>query len=286
MVGYKQVNASTGLTIQPIKVSKTLEPGQSFSGSIRLSNASSEDVKAELSVEDFIPTAGTSNISFVGRAEGNTTVKDWITINVPSDFVFKKDETKEIPYTIVAPEGAEPGGHFGVLFFKATPIDEQGQLKIGTRVGVLIFITIPGNSLQKGKILDFKAPKFVQSKSVSFGIDFENTGTVHFEPKGEITIKNILGKEVGKVEVSGQTVLPTGRREIQASWVTDGVLIGKYSAGVTLFDGEGNELTAENLSFYAFPLNYTLIFIGSVLFLFLLFKYIKKKVNISITVSK
>src|SRR3990167_3683823 len=193
---------TTGLTIQPIKISETVESGQTKSGFITLSNASGQSVMVEIGVEDFVPTAGTSNINFVGRAEGNTTVRDWITINSPESFVFKKGDARTISYTITAPLSVEPGGHFGVIFFKATQTEDAGQLKVGTRVGVLVYITIPGNQLQKGQIRDFKAPMFVQGRSVPFRINFENTGTVHFEPKGSITIKNIFNKIVAEIPVS------------------------------------------------------------------------------------
>src|SRR3990167_7738153 len=275
--------ASTGLTIQPIKISETIEPSNSKSGVITLSNASSQDVKVDISVEDFVPTYGSSNINFVGRAQGNTTVRDWIEIDSPESFVFENGAARDIRYTINAPENAEPGSHFGVIFFKATEIKQGGQLKIGTRVGVLVFITIPGNQLQKGKILDFKAPFLVQGKSVPFKINFENTGTVHFEPKGTITVKNIFGKETGKVEVSGQSVLPTGSREITASLNSEGFLLGRYTASLSLVDGEGNELSAKDINFYAFPIKYILIFLGGVLLIFIILRYLKKKVNISIT---
>ena len=240
----------------------------------------------EIGVEDFVPTAGTTNINFVGRAEGNTTVRDWVSIDALESFVFEKGATKNIPYTITAPVGAEPGGHFGVVFFKATQIEDSGQLKIGTRVGVLVYITIPGNQLQRGEIRDFKAPMFVQGRSVPFRINFENTGTVHFEPKGSITIKNIFNKIVAEIPVSGQTVLPTGSREIEVNWNKEGILLGRYTASVVLFDGEGNELSAEDVSFLAFPLKYLLYFIGAIVFIFGLLKYLRSKVQISITVSK
>lgn len=278
--------ASTGLTIQPIKISETIDVGESASGYISLTNASNDAIKVELDVEDFVPTAGTTNINFVGRAEGNTTVRDWISVDSPESFVFEKGETRNIPYKITTPPNAEPGGHFGVIFFKASELKQSGQLKIGTRVGVLVFVTVPGNQLQKGKILDFSAPFLVQGRSVPFKINFENTGTVHFEPKGTIIVKNIFGKEIANVPVSGQSVLPTGSREILVNLESESFLIGRYTASVSLIDGEKNELSSEDISFYAFPVKYAAIFLGGIIIIFLILKYLKKKVNISITVSK
>jgi len=270
-VGSYASAGTTGLSIQPVKVSHTIEPGESVSA-----------INVDVVVEDFVPSAGTTNIDFVGRAEGLTTVRDWISLEIPDDFVFEKGGSRSITYTIQAPPDAEPGGHFGVAFFKATEITDAGTLKVGTRIGMLIFVTVPGNQLQKGNILDFDSPFFVQRGPIEFKIKFENTGTVHFEPKGAITITNIFGKAVGEIPVSGQVVLPTGVRDLNVQWNVSGFLLGRYTAALALVDGEGNELTAENISFYAFPIWYTVGFFGALIVVFFFLRFLKRRVRISI----
>ncbi|OGD71507.1 hypothetical protein A3D09_02235 [Candidatus Collierbacteria bacterium RIFCSPHIGHO2_02_FULL_49_10] len=277
-------HAGVGLTIQPLKVSHTVNPGESVSGAIQIINASDDAVDVETKVEDFVPLAGTYNIQFVGRAPGITTVRDWITLDAPKSFALAKGATKDISYTIQAPSNAEPGGHFGVAFFKASQLPKGGQqLKVGTQVGMLILVTVPGSHLEKGRILDFSGPLFVKRSPIHFTIRFENTGTVHFEPKGTITITNMLGKEIGSVGVGGQVVLPTGTRDLAASVSFEGVLAGRYKANVKMFDGDGNELTAETIAFYAFPIWYAVAFLVTVVTLFFLFKLLKRNVRISIS---
>jgi len=281
------VYADTGLTIKPIKVSHTLNPGESVSGIISLKNESSNVILVEVMTEDFEPSAGSDNkINFVGRAGGNSTALDWIDLTIPDDFEFEEGGSRSIPYTITAPSDAEPGGHFAVAFFKATELGDTGTLKVGTRLGMLIFITVPGNRLQKGELLDFSGPVFVQKSPVQFSIEFKNTGTVHFEPKGTITIRNIFGKRVGEVPVSGQSVLPTAVKEWKVTWQTTGVLFGRYTADIEIVDGEGNVLTGRSVSFYAFPLGYLVSFFGAIIAIFLLLKFLRKRINISISVKK
>lgn len=278
--------ANTGLTIQPVKASHEIEAGSSKGGNILLTNASDEDIQVEVKIEDFIPLAGGDSIQFVSRAPGVTTVRDWITVEGGSVFTFKKGESKQIPYVINAPSDAEPGSHFGVIFFKATRLEDvEAQLKVGTQVGMLVFVTVPGEFTQSGKIVDFTGPAFVQRAPVNFEMTFENTGTVHFEPKGKITIQNMFGNVVGEVPIEGQVVLPTGARTMKFSWNTAGILLGSYTAQAQVFDGEGNELTTNETTFYAFPLWYSLGFLASVLILFFLFTFLKSKVKISISVK-
>jgi hypothetical protein len=278
------VSANTGLTIQPVKISQTLNPGQEASGFILLSNASEEDVLVELKVEDFIPTAGAEGVQFVGRAPGLTTVRDWVILgNGQTSFVFKKGEERRIPYVITAPLNAEPGSHFGVAFFKASKITTQEeQLRVGTQVGVLIFITVPGNFQQKGNILSFNGPSFTQGGAVPFVIRFENTGTVHFEPKGTISIKNIFGSIVGEVPIEGQVVLPTGIKELKFSWNPSSFVFGVYTASAAIKDGEGNELATEAITFYAAPVWYIVGFLILVVVIYMIVRFLKSRIRISL----
>ena len=274
--------ASTGLTIQPVKISHNLKPGETVSGAISLTNASDAAVNVDMKVEDFVPLAGSYNIQFVGRSEGVTTVRDWVLFSEPVSFVLEKGAAKEIAYTITAPPDAEPGGHFGVALFKATERTAGSQLKVGTQVGVLLFVTIPGDHLQKGRVLDFSGPQFVQKGPVAFQIKFENTGTVHFEPKGTIKIMDMLGRVVGNVPVGGQVVLPTGARDLDASWDAAGALFGRYRAILSMVDAEGAEIGAGRVTFWAFPLWYVAGFFGTVIILFFLIRWLKRKVKISL----
>ena len=284
--GVTKTDAGTGLTIQPVKISQTINPGDEIQGKIYLANASEDDVIVTLKVEDFIPSAGTSNIQFIGRAPGLTTVRDWVSVDEKTEFVFKKGEDKTIPYTIRVPKDAEPGGHFGVVFFKAVKkSDSEQQLKVGTQVGMLIFVTVPGNHLQKGEVKAFTAPKFLTSGPVPFILTFENQGTVHFEPKGSITIKNIFGKTVASVPIEGQVVLPTGIKDLHVQWLRT-LLFGRYTADVALYDGDGALMSAESLKFWVLPIGYIIGVLVAFILLFLFFRFLSKKLSFSISVKK
>ncbi len=272
---------ATGLTIQPIKVSHTIASGDSLTGSISLTNASEEAVKIQLKVEDFVPDAGAEGIKFVGRAPGITTVRDWIKLGSDDTFTLKQGEEKTIPYTVTTPKNAEPGSHFGVIFFKASKLQDTSQLKVGTQVGVLVFITVPGNFSQKGELLGMTAPRFVQGGPVDFEVNFRNTGTVHFEPKGLITIRNIFGKTVGSVPIEGQAVLPTGVKDLKARWDISGLLFGRYTATAEIKDGEGNLLTSSVVSFFALPVMYSFAFLAILFVVFWILRFLKRRVKIS-----
>jgi hypothetical protein len=271
------------LSIQPVKIDETLNPGQSLTGQILLQNPSDGPVDVTVSVQDFVPNAGADSIQFVGRAPGLSTVRDWISVGVKDSFSMKVGEQMEIPYTIAAPANAEPGGHFGVLLFKATPQGgTTGSLKVGTQVGMIILIAIPGSHLEKGNILDFMAPLFQQYGPVPFSVKFQNTGTVHFEPKGSIIITNMLGQKAAEIPVTGQVVLPTSIKDLSFTWEASGFSIGRYSAVATIKDGDGNVLTSKEVSFWIVPIWYIVGFLIGLIVIYMLLRYIKRHIRLSV----
>ena len=285
-IPFSSIKASTGLTIQPVKVSYTISPGQSVSDVVNVSNSSDGDVVVDDSVQDFLPAAGSDSINFVGRASGVTSVRDWVTLGGAESFSLKQGTQQNVNFTITVPKDAEPGSHFGVMFFKAVPASQaKSGLQIGVQVGVLVLVTVPGNHLEKGKIIGFSAPSFVQKGPITFTTRFENDGTVYFEPKGTITVKNIFGKIVALIPIEGEVVLPTGVRDITSKWPV-GFLLGPYSAVATVYDGDGNLLTTNSTTFFALPIWYILGFIVLFFILYYLFRFLKEKLNISISLKK
>jgi hypothetical protein len=279
--------SGTGLTIQPVKASYTLTPGQSVTDNIILKNPSI-DAFVTSSVQDFLPIAGSSNLEFVAKAAGVTSVVDWIKVDAPKGgFQFKAGADINIPYTLTVPKDAEPGSHFGVIFFLAQDANgAAGQsLKIGTQVGMLVLVTVPGSHLQKGTIDSFTTSGFIQHGPVHFDITFENTGTVYFEPKGTITITNMFGSTVGTVPVNGQVVLPTGKRDITADWPVN-LLFGPYNAAISLYDGDGNVISANNVHFFAFPVWYIVSILILLILLYVIFVFLKRKVSFSVSLKK
>ncbi len=278
--------ASTGLTIQPVKASYTLNPGESITDAIILKNPGIDAVVTP-TVQDFIPVKGSSNLEFVSKAAGVTSVVDWIKIDAPAGgFPFKSGSDISIPYTLTVPKDAEPGSHFGVIFFKAEDASaKSGALKIATQVGMLVLVTVPGSHLQKGTINSFTTDSFIQHGPVDFKILFDNTGTVYFEPKGTITITNMFGHKVGDVSVNGQVVLPTGEREIDTQWPAN-LLFGPYNATVSLYDGEGSLITANSVHFFAVPIWYILSLLVILVILYVIFVFLKNKVSFSVSLKK
>jgi hypothetical protein len=61
--------------------------------------------------------------------------------------------------------------------------------------------------------------------------------------------------------------------------------MGRYTASATVYDGEKNILTTKDLAFWAFPLWYLMWFGVSIVVLFLIFSFLRRRLRFSVTLK-
>ncbi len=277
----ERVEAKQGFTIFPAKLSLDVSKGSEYNGFIKVTNAGDSVVAVLPDVQDILPTSGASGFNYMPKAPGITSLVDWVQIS-RKPFELKPNESKEVPFTIKVPSDASAGSRFAVLFF-ATGSSGGGQLNVSARTGTVILLTVPGDVKQTGEVLNFILSKFVWSNQpIGFKFDFQNTGTVYFEPKGIITITNIFGKKIVEIPVAGQVVLPTGMRSIGAVWEKPGYLLGIYNVHLAVSVTGKGDIASKDARFYALPLYPSLGALGVLLVLIVAIWYIKKNFKFAV----
>ena len=215
----------------------TLEvaPGDSVTVPLNVSNRMGSRKLFRLTTEDMAASTESSGVALLGDEVGPYTIKDYIT--VPYDRFYLDDNMRAtIPVTVTIPEDAEPGGFYGSILTEiaTTPESTDEGVVSGTsivsRIGTLFFVTTPGDIEKSGAFKEFTTvPKktFFASGPIDMGITFENLGNVHFTPSGSVSITNILGEQVGEVELEPWYVMPQSLRTKEISWDRE-LLIGRY----------------------------------------------------------
>ena len=265
---YSNVQAAennyAGLVISPPISEKTIEAGKSDTGKFKITNPTTVDLKINITTQDFKAQGESGAQQFVSP-EDNTSysLAKWIT--VANSFVLKSGEEKEIPYTINVPAAAEPGGHYGVIFFTPTidkTVEGSGALVI-PQIGGLVLVNVPGTITYDAKIAEFNTAKKLYLNTTNIVDLFtrvENLGNTHFKPTGEIDIYNAFGKKIEtlKLNETNGNVLPDSVRKFENAW-TKKYGFGWYSAKVNLTYGPNNNNLSSSLIFWIIPWKETLI---------------------------
>lgn len=247
--------------VGPGRVELAIKPGESVTTFISIANRISDGRVFDLNVEDIAGSDDASQaVVLLGDARGPYTIKNYISFPEKS-FVLNLGDRARIPVTISIPADAEPGGFYGsVLVSTIRSSDdeettESARSPIIARIGTLFFITVPGKTERSGEVVDFniKNKKWWYEKGpIDFNIVYENTGSIHLNPYGELRIKNIFNEEVGFMELEPWFTLPKSLRTREVSWDRE-LLFGRYTAVASINRGYDDVVDEVALTFWVLP---------------------------------
>lgn len=265
--------------VGPGSINLEVAPGESKTVMLTVSNRLGSDRRFRFVTEDMTddPADTSGAVKLLGDQVGPYTIKDYIT--VPSDHIIIKDQERAIiPVTVSIPANADPGGFYGSILTEALPVAKrpgddvlEPAAALVTRIGTLFFVKTPGEVNEEGSVIDFTTipdQKFFLSGPIKMGIVFENTGSVHLLPEGEVTITNIMGESVGDVVLEPWTVFPQSIRTKDMTWTRE-FLFGRYTVEAKINRGYDDEVDEVSLVFWVLPWK-ILAVVFVVLFLFIL----------------
>jgi hypothetical protein len=208
---------------------------------------------------------------FTAETAGQT-LAEWISL-APLGIVVPRQQTVTIPFQVSVPASAAPGGHYAaILVGTKPPARLPGSFEVQTAqfVTALFFVRIAGDVLEAGSIREFRTTSaLVSAPDATFELRFENTGNVHLQPQGDITIYNMWGEERGIIPINHEThfgnVLPSSIRKFVFSWKGEATIfdIGRYKAIATLGYGDDTKQFVTSATyFWIIPYQQILVFVG------------------------
>ncbi len=246
--------------VGPGRTEIELKPGETIIQEITVTNRISDNRSFKLEVEDIYGGPDPSKtVQLAGEGRGPYSIIDYISF--PNDtFTLALGERARIPVTITLPPDAEPGGYYGSVLVSTvrTPgstADEAPRSPIIARVGSLFFLRVQGDVKTEGKTLEISNINnkwWYESGPIQLGILYENTGSVHVNPYGEIAVTNMFGEEVGFVQLEPWFVLPASLRIREVAWDRE-FLLGRYTVKAKVNRGYDDIVDEVSVSFWVLP---------------------------------
>jgi len=274
------VEVRNDFVLGPGKTELSMDPGESQSREMIVTNRTGHDVTFKIEVEDFVGSRDPSRPTILlGKEKGPYSLKDYLNIE-RKEFVLKQGERARIPVVVKIPADAEPGGRYGTVLVSAQPSNNKlkseagvarGGAKIITRLGTLFFVRVNGNLVEDGSLKSFRTRdrKIFSGGPIPFDLLFENRGNVHLDPYGTIEITNIFGRQVGKIEIDPWFAMPNSLRFREVHWDKT-FLVGRYKAHAEIHRGYGDKIDKADIVFWVIPWR-TIVTGLIILFLIVLF---------------
>lgn len=270
--------------IGPGRFELELAPGESQTVELLISNRMGDGRIFSFETEDMTGSIeGDSAVTLLGDTEGPYTLRDYI--SVPHKrFYLEHGERARVPVTVTMPPDAEPGGRYGSLLSSIVSNpnaveDESGARPasvVVSRIGTLFFVTTPGEVVRDASLTQFSTvneQNWFSEGPIDFFVTMNNVGSVHTTPYGIIRIRNLLGEEVGSIQMQPWFVMPNSTRTREVTWDRD-FLFGYYTATLDLNRGYDDVIDTSTYSFWVIPWKLVVATFAGLFVLFLLVRAI------------
>src|SRR4030042_2496981 len=250
------------IILGPTKTEFFLDPGETATKEIMVTNRTGQTLRFQVEIEDFIGSRDPGqSVVLLGDQKGPYSLKDWLIPEI-SEFTLEHGQRIYLPVKISIPQDAEPGGHYGAVFAAALPPEptteeqkEQAKSQIGivSRAGSLFFVKVKGDVAEDGYLKSLEvSQKYYEKGPINFQLLFENNGSIHLVPYGVVEIFNILGEKIDEIEIEPYFAMPDSLRLKEISWNKD-LLFGKYTALASINRGYQDIIDQKQIEFWVIP---------------------------------
>ena len=254
------------LEIAPPVLNLTANPGQTLNTQVSLRDISSSALIVTGEVNDFVASGedGTPKILLDDSEPNPYSLKDWVA-PLPS-LTLQPRQIENLPVTINIPADAAPGGYYGVIRFTATPPELEGQgVSLSASLGALVLLRVSGDVKESLTIEEFSVSRdgttgtLFESTPLQFIERIKNTGSVHLQPAGQVTITDMFGKKVAAVNVNlpPRNILPQSIRKFEqpldSSVLGNKQLFGRYTADLRVTYGDSGQEVLASTTFWVIP---------------------------------
>ena len=297
-------DSASALTISPVRIEVSGDPGTTISKDITLFNDSKTTDETYYVTYSNFESQGESGSPLFVEPKGD--LGTWITSE--KVITLKAGESRTVSFSITVPRDAYSGGHFAAIFFGNNPGD-GGQVSVGAKTGTLLLLTVTGDVLEAGGLSSFSTKdgkKVFNSLPVSMEYRFKNDGNDRVKPAGEVTVRNMFYYPVAKIDANSvagnilphstrlfsgiewtksipgaKDVIPTAFMDV-VKYQWSNFAMGPYMAHLDLAYGSDMNHTVKNIFFFVLPWQLMIVILVILMIVFFIGRKMLKSYNKSI----
>jgi len=241
-------------------------PGQTIKATISLRDISKGSLLVSNQINDFVAGGedGTPKIILDDSTSNPYSLKSWI--SPLSQLTLKSREIKNLTITINVPKTASPGGYYGVVRFTGTPPElKDTGVSLSASLGALILLKVNGATKEGLAVEQFfannngKPGTLFESAPITFVERLKNTGNIHEEPAGLVTITDMFNNKVATLGVNQppHDILPQSIRKFESPLdstnIGNKILFGRYKADLSVTYGADKQVVTSSITFWVIP---------------------------------
>ncbi len=207
----------TSINVIPTVNEIILSENETRSGIYTIQNSSEVDMRVTI----------VTSYWYLSEENKDISLSSWLTIS-PTEFDLPAGENKDIPYEVIAPEGAK-GELVAKLAFCPKPI--VGEQAVNVVFSVSLYLKIRGTDKPQHELDDFKIWKHKEKEAIGIEAVLKNTGNIHLRPRTTVYVQDFLGEALKRVPLKyGVPVYPNKRQNYRGDIFNFSLKPGLYRA--------------------------------------------------------
>jgi hypothetical protein len=294
-VRYEDLGAlsvRSDFVVGPGKVELTMQPGEERVVELRVTNRFGIDRLFRVGFEDFTGSSDPNQaVILLGSERGPYSLRQFV-FPATNELIVEHGSRAVIPVRIVIPEDAEPGGLYGSVLISTETLPDPNDPAVGarpgsaviSRIGVLFFVRVAGAVHEEGQVASFATAenkRWYAQGPIPLEIHYENTGSVHLNPYGRISITNIAGQMIGEQEIDPWFVMPDTTRIRGIEWDRP-LLFGRYTAHLEMNRGYRDIVDERTFVFWVIPLKLVGLLLLGLFVLFFIMRFFVTRLEIRV----
>ena len=227
-----------------------LIPGETFEGSIRVSNsaAATEDLKYSVSIGSFSLKKDENgetdyNYTDIDTVTSYNQIMDWITLGKESGTV-EPNGYDIVPYTVIVPDDAPAGGQYASIVFRNRSYEDKQEneglmVQNVVEFAVSILAEVAGDTREDGAILENSVPTLLLNNNLEATSTVRNDGNVHTEASYVLQVWPMFSDEeicTNEEEAATSLIMPGTERFHAESCSLPAIGLFRVKQTVKIFD--------------------------------------------------
>lgn len=217
-------------------------PGTQHQDTLEITNLESETVTLRLYAADATTTKN-GGFSLHKFGQENSGVGNWVSLPF-EQITLEPNETRQVDFVLTIPEQADVGEHLGgILVENVAPdrVEREGdfQLNVVTRVGVRLYLTVPGAMISRLDLADISLQS--EDGQLVLAYHLENKGNIQLQPNLDYQVSS-WSKTISSEENVALGSILRGDQVTSQRALTTLRLPGRYEITGTINYGDGQSI--------------------------------------------
>jgi hypothetical protein len=218
--------------VSPVSQRLSLDPGSSGSYEVKVKNIGSEAFSFRVYASPYSVSGENYDLSFETQTN-RTQISRWISFEQET-YTVEVGEAAIVKYTVSVPEDVPAGSQYAAVFVELLPSDagddSKGGIKAISRIAVVVYGSIAGDTREIAEIKEIKLPFFMTRGKLTASTLVRNDGNTDFPARTSLKVSSLFGKLLFEKEET-RDVLPDTERRIEITWnetPSFGIFRGEY----------------------------------------------------------